>query len=96
MVEFNGKLDDGIWVIEFFSPTCYPCKLVARTLDELADEYLEVKFRGVDVSKNRELPTYYNILTTPTILIFNDGREVKRFTGFTPKEKLELLIKDLL
>jgi len=75
--------------VDFWAPTCAPCRMIAPVIDELAQENAEnVKFVKVDVSANPQYASQYGIMTIPALLIFKDGEMVERL-GPQPKAKLQ-------
>ena len=81
-------------LLDFWAGWCMPCRMVAPIIEELAEKYKEsVTVAKVDVDKENALAARYNVMSIPTVLVFNDGIEVKRFVGVQTKEKYEKAIK---
>jgi len=76
----------GIVFVDFFATWCGPCKMTAPIIDQLADEYKNIKFVKVDVDQNGELASEYSIFSIPTFIIFKDGKVVSQFSGGRGKE----------
>ena len=74
--------------IDFYATWCMPCKTMTPIIEELAKENKEVKFLKVDVDKNNELATKYNVMSIPTMLIIKNGKVTKTFVGVTDKESI--------
>ncbi|MDD9939205.1 MAG: thioredoxin family protein [Myxococcales bacterium] len=73
-------------VVDVWSETCAPCKQLAPVLVKLATKYRE-RVRVVELSTASAQPALLSRLgvrATPTILVFDRGREVGRMTGFRP------------
>ena len=49
--QFDEVTSEGIVVVDFFANWCGPCKMLAPVLEEMADEYKQVKFVKVDVDQ---------------------------------------------
>ena len=79
-------------MIDFFANWCGPCKMMSPVIDEIAEELQNIKVGKINVDENQELAMKYNVMSTPTIVIIKDGKEIKRFVGVQDKENL---IKDL-
>ena len=76
----------GMVFVDFFATWCGPCKMTAPIIDQLADEYKDIKFVKVDVDQNGELASEYSIFSIPTFIIFKDGKVISQFSGGRGKE----------
>ncbi|MDQ1351305.1 MAG: thioredoxin 1 [Acidobacteriota bacterium] len=92
--DFEDKLKTAEFVIvDFGSPGCAPCKKVPALLEEILAE-LQQADRGniaayeVDITENIEIAQKYFVLGVPTIIIFKQGKEVKRFNSLPKKDKI--------
>ncbi|MCD4823601.1 MAG: thioredoxin [Phycisphaerae bacterium] len=69
-------------LVDFYANWCGPCKRLAPTINQLAGEYENrAEFRKVDGDQAGELMKEYGIRGYPTVLIFKDGKVVKKFVG---------------
>jgi thioredoxin 1 len=84
----NGKV-----VVDCFAEWCGPCKMLSPIIDELSEELTDVNFYKLNVDESVEVVRKYNIMSIPTILIFNDGELVNQSVGFKSKEELKDLLK---
>ncbi len=75
-------------LVDFFATWCGPCKMLGPVLEKLADEVDTVKFVKVDVDQEEDLAREYKVMTIPTLVVFKDGKEVKRSSGFMSKGEL--------
>lgn len=76
-------------LVDFFADWCPPCKAIAPTIEALAGEYAgRVKVGKVDTEANPETATCYGVRSIPTLVVFERGKEVKRFVGLTSKKDL--------
>lgn len=74
-------------LVDFWAEWCGPCRMLAPTIDELAEEYKgKAKVGKVDTDANRETAIKYSISAIPTIILFNKGQVVRKFVGLTPKK----------
>ena len=79
--EFINKSNKPI-VVDFFTPTCGPCKSLAMFIDKLSNEYADkLEFCKVDVSKRDDLQEQLNVQTVPCVVCFNNGFEIARIVG---------------
>ena len=73
-------------LVDFWAEWCMPCRALAPTIDELADEYEgKVKVGKLDTDANRDVSMKYGISAIPTIILFKNGEVEKKFVGMTPK-----------
>ncbi len=76
-------------LVDFWATWCGPCKMLAPTIEELAEELKdEVVVAKLDVDKAQQIAMKYGVMSIPTLVLFNGGKEVKRTVGFQPKAKL--------
>jgi thioredoxin 1 len=84
-------------VADFWAEWCGPCKMIAPVLKELAGVYKDkIKIAKIDVDAEGELAQQFNIVSIPTILLFNKGKVVKQQIGAVPRQALEKMIKEVL
>lgn len=76
-------------LVDFYAEWCGPCKMMAPIIEEIAGELqAKAKVGKINVDENQELAMEYNVMSIPTLIIFKDGKEAKRFVGVTDKEEL--------
>lgn len=85
--DFDSAISSGTVLVDFWAAWCGPCKMLAPTIGEIAAEAGDgVKVAKVDVDAESELAQRYNVMGIPTVIVFRDGRPVKRLVGAKPKE----------
>lgn len=76
-------------IVDFWATWCGPCKMLAPTIEEIADELDgKIAVGKVDVDENRELAIKYGVMSIPTVIYFKGGEEVARLIGVQSREKL--------
>ena len=86
--------EKGIALIDFYADWCGPCKMMAPIIEEISQELQgKIKVGKVNVDDNEELSIKYNVMSIPTIVIFEDGKEINRFVGVREKEEILKYIK---
>lgn len=81
---------DKTVVIDFWAPWCGPCRALAPTLEEIADELAEsVQIYKVNVDENAALASEYGVRSIPTLLVFRNGELAEQVVG--NKDKTELV-----
>ena len=76
-------------LVDFWAPWCFPCRMIAPTIEELAKDYQgKVVVAKVNTDENGELAGSFGIQGIPTMILFKDGKEADRVTGAVPKQVL--------
>lgn len=84
-------------LVDFYSDTCIPCKMLAGTLGDIEDEYDgKLKVYKVNVNYDADLSAQYGIMSAPTVILFHQGKETGRVKGAVEKEELVKLFADIL
>ena len=76
-------------VVDFWAEWCGPCRALAPLLDEVAAENTEaIKVAKVNIDENPDLAMQFDIMTIPTLIVFQNGEPVHRFQGASGKAGL--------
>jgi thioredoxin 1 len=76
-------------VVDFFATWCGPCKRMKPNLEQFASATEDVKVVLADVDGLQDILPDYDIVSVPTIVLFNEGKEVRRKSGYMSVEDLE-------
>lgn len=91
--EYEKVIEKGKVVIDCYAPWCGPCKMISPIIDKLSEEIDNVSFYKINVDDAEKITSDFNIMSIPTILIFEDGKLKEKVVGFKSKSELEELIK---
>ncbi|NIA14284.1 MAG: thioredoxin [Nitrospiraceae bacterium] len=92
---FQSTIDSGLTLVDFWAEWCGPCRMMSPILDELAQECGDgVTVGKVNVDNEMDIAQKYGVSSIPTLLLFKDGAEAKRFVGVTPKAELSTAIQE--
>jgi thioredoxin 2 len=71
------------FLVNFFSPSCGPCKLLSPTISKIAKDYEgRLKVGSLNVEIDQHVPTLYRVGGTPTLVLFQSGKELSRLEGY--------------
>ena len=84
-------------VVDFWAEWCGPCKMLAPILDEVAGENSDkITVAKVNVDENPDLARQFDIMSIPTLIVFQDGQPVHRFQGASGKAGLLEQLSDFI
>lgn len=84
----------SVSVILFRSKSCGACESVEPIYKSVLGNYPDVKSEIVNITENIQTAIDNGVMSVPTIIFFKNEKEVKRFSGFVSKEKIEQTIKE--
>ena len=86
--EAIGASDTPV-LVDFWAEWCGPCKMIAPTLAEIADEQRgKIAIAKLNVDDNPDTARRYDVMSIPTLLVFQNGEQVKRIVGAKGKGQL--------
>lgn len=79
--------------VDFWAEWCGPCKMVAPTVEEIAESYQgKVKVCKINVDEAPNIAGEYEVMSIPTLAIFKQGELVEKTVGALPKDQIENMI----
>jgi thioredoxin 1 len=85
---FKLALKKEVLLVDFWAPWCGPCKIIAPTLNEIAETETDLVIGKVNVDHNQDLAKKYKVRNIPTMVIFKNGNEVGRIVGVKTKKAI--------
>ena len=75
-------------LVDFWAEWCGPCKMIAPILGEIAAEQPELTVAKLNVDENPDIAMRFNVMSIPTLLVFDQGEVRKRLVGAKGKGQL--------
>lgn len=84
-------------LVDFWAEWCMPCKMVAPVMEEIAQAYDgKLKVGKIDVDAQSDLAARFNVMSIPTLIVFNGGEVVGQRVGAVPRSAIEALFQELI
>lgn len=87
---FEEEIKNGKVLVDFYADWCGPCKALGEILETLDD----INILKINVDEHQDLAMQFGVMSIPTILLFEDGKQKKKSIGLMSKEDLENWIED--
>lgn len=88
--DFKELIKTDKILVDFFATWCGPCKMLGPVLEK-ADS--DIKVIKVDTDEFEDLSREYGVMSIPTLVLLENGKEIKRNIGFIDKTSLENFLK---
>ncbi len=86
----------GYALIDFWATWCQPCRMMSPVLESAEKELGEtINFCKVNVDEQQEMASQFDIMSIPTLVIFKDGKEIKRLSGYRPLDDFLASLKEI-
>lgn len=79
---FDNDIKKGLVLVDFHADWCGPCRMLAPVLEEVAKEIQgKAVIAKIDIESEQKTASHFQITSVPTLILFKDGKEVKRLIG---------------
>src|SRR5438105_1354956 len=90
---FTSSIAQGVTLVDFYADWCGPCKMINPIIEELANEMSgKAAIAKLDIENAQNTTAQCGVTSIPTIILFKDGKEVKRVVGMRDKEALKSMV----
>lgn len=89
--------ESGTFIVDFWSPTCAPCKQIEPSLEKLASDYSsKIKVLKVNVDESPMVSSKYYVRGLPTLLFIKDGSVRTQITGAVNPSVIEAKLQEII
>ena len=74
----------GLSIVDFWAERCGPCRMLGPIIEQLAEEYKDVKIAKVNVDQNQELAGAFQVSSIPVVYFIKNGEVIERIVGVNP------------
>ena len=94
---FDEGVSKGVVLIDFYADWCGPCRMLAPVIEELAHEMSgKMTVAKVDTDQAINTAARFEVTSIPTMILFKDGKAVKRVVGLKDLETLRKMVLEAL
>ena len=91
----QAKSENKLLFIDCYTAWCGPCKILGPILKEVKDNFGErISIIKIDVDKNRSITSQYQVRGVPTMLLFQNGKQLWRQSGVLSKIEIVTIINE--
>ncbi len=93
--EEEVKNSKGKTIVDFWAPWCGPCKMFGPIFESVAEKKENIKFCKLNVDEDsNNISKDFGVMSIPTTILFEDGKEKKRNIGFINEDELNEFLED--
>jgi len=86
---FQQQTKGKVVLVDFWAAWCAPCRMMAPVLNDVADGLSDNQKVGkINIEQQQSLANQFKVRSIPTLILFKNGKEVKRFVGIKQKDFL--------
>jgi thioredoxin 1 len=91
--DFGDSVKNGVVLVDFWAEWCAPCRRLAPTVDQLAEDYNgRITVAKVDIDENPMTPSKFMVRGIPTLLLFKNGDLKETVVGLSSRDDLAKMI----
>lgn len=91
---FQEEISKGVTLVDFYATWCGPCRMIAPIVEQLSTQFEgKAKIAKLDIDQASQTTSHLQITSVPTLIVFKDGKEVKRVVGVKDLDYLSNLVQ---
>lgn len=95
--QFEQTIKEGVTLVDFYADWCGPCKMITPHLESVAADLKgQASIIKVDVDRAQRIASTYQVTSIPTLVLFNNGKEVDRIVGVRNAKDIKEFIMSVL
>lgn len=75
-------------LLDFWASWCGPCRMLSPVVEEISNEYSNIKVGKINVDEQSELAQKFGIMSIPTLMVFKNGKNIDTRVGARPKSDI--------
>jgi len=75
-------------LLDFWASWCGPCRMIAPTVEEVANERTDIVVGKINVDEEPDLARDYGIISIPTLVVVKNGQVITQSAGVRPKQAI--------
>ena len=79
-------------LVDFNADWCGPCKMIRPILEEISEEENKTKIVSINIDEESELAEKFEVSSIPCLILYKNGKEIKRNVGFKSKDEIMTLL----
>jgi len=94
---FKNTISSGVTLVDFYADWCGPCRMIAPIIQELATDLKgQATIAKLDIDGAQDTTAEFQVTSIPTIILFKDGKEMKRIVGVRDKQSIKNMVLSVL
>jgi thioredoxin 1 len=90
---FEKELEKGLMLVDFYADWCGPCRMMAPVLEKVAKDVRgKAVIAKLDIDSAQRIASTFQVTSIPTLILFNNGKEIGRIIGLKDAETLKQFI----
>ncbi|MFI5333876.1 MAG: thioredoxin [Chlamydiales bacterium] len=90
---FEKEIKEGVTLVDFYADWCGPCRMLAPVLEKVAKDVKgKAQVAKLDVDSAQRVASSFQVTSIPTLILFQNGKEVGRIVGLKDAETLKQFI----
>lgn len=81
-------------LLDFWSPTCSPCRMLNPILEDFAAENPQIKVGKINVDEEPELAKQFRVMSIPSLFVMKGGNVIRKAVGVRSKQQLLTMVQE--